>query len=58
MARNPNADGCREFRRFDRRELLRIGSVGMVGLSLPQLLAAAETSGIKPRAKSVLFYHH
>jgi Protein of unknown function (DUF1501) len=58
MARPRNIDGCREFRRFDRREVLRIGSVGLAGLSLPRLLAAAETTGIKPRAKSVLFYHH
>ncbi|MEX0675825.1 MAG: DUF1501 domain-containing protein [Pirellulales bacterium] len=58
MARNPQIDGCREFRRFDRRDLLRIGSIGLVGLSLPKFLAAAQTGHIKPRAKSVLFYHH
>jgi hypothetical protein len=40
-----------------RRDVLRIGTLGLAGLSLPSLLAA-ETSGIKPRAKSVLFYHH
>jgi hypothetical protein len=58
MAQTPISDGCKDFRRVDRRELLRIGSAGVMGLSLPRLLAAAETSGIKPRAKSVLFYHH
>ena len=58
MAHSPQIAGCREFRRFDRRELLRIGSLGLAGLSLPRLLAAAENSGIKPRAKSILFYHH
>lgn len=58
MTRTSKIDGCRDFRRIDRRELLRIGSVGLAGLSLPRLLAAAETSGIRPRAKSVLFYHH
>jgi Protein of unknown function (DUF1501) len=58
MAHDPQRDGCREFRRFDRRELLRIGSIGLAGLSLPQVLAAAETTGIQPRAKSILFYHH
>ena len=58
MARSTQIDGCREFRRLERRDLLRIGSVGLVGLSLPKFLAAAETSGTAARAKSVLFYHH
>ncbi len=58
MARQTTSAGCPEFRRTTRRDLLRVGSLGLVGLSLPKLLAASETVGIKPRAKSVLFYHH
>src|SRR5687767_15139466 len=44
-----------------RRTLLRAGGMGMLGLTLPGLLRAAEAaktsgkSGIKPRAKSVIF---
>ena len=30
---------------FSRRELLRVGSAGMMGLSLPTLLAAEQQSG-------------
>ena len=41
-----------------RRDLLRIGGLGMVGLSLPQFLAAEEKSTRMPRARSVIFYHH
>jgi hypothetical protein len=37
-----------------RRHLLRIGGLGMLGLSLPSLLRAA---GPKPRARSVIFLH-
>jgi len=50
--------GCADFRRTTRREALRIGAIGLAGLSLPRLLAAAEASGARPRAKSILFYHH
>lgn len=44
---------------YSRRELLRIGGAGLIGLSLPEFLArraqAAEAaSPIKPRAKSVI----
>ncbi|REK13092.1 MAG: DUF1501 domain-containing protein [Planctomycetota bacterium] len=58
VTRQLSHDGCRDFARLDRRELLRIGSIGLAGLSLPRLLAAAEAAGVKPRAKSILFYHH
>ena len=40
-----------------RRDLLRIGSAGFLGLTLPQLLRAAEVSGRKRRANSVIFLH-
>ena len=58
MACNSPDAGCREFRRLRRRDLLRIGSLGLLGLSLPEFLAAAEKGRIAPRARSVLFYHH
>lgn len=39
-----------------RRSMLKIGGQGLLGLTLPQLMQAAEnTSAIKPRAKSVIF---
>ena len=41
---------------LDRRTLLRAGGAGLLGLTMPKLLRAAEqSSGIKPRAKSVIF---
>ena len=54
------AAGCPEFRRADwsRRDVLRAGGLGLAGLSLPRLLAAEPSAGIRPRARSVLFYHH
>jgi hypothetical protein len=43
----------------DRRALLRLGGLGMLGLSLPQLLRADAAGGTKPIAKScVLFLLH
>lgn len=49
--------------RYLRRDVLQAGSLSLLGLSLPQFLAAetqaAGQSGAgRPRAKSVLFYHH
>lgn len=58
MGRQTISAGCPEFRQSTRRDLLKIGSLGMLGLTLPKLLAASEAGGTKPRAKSVLFYHH
>ncbi len=52
--------GCREFRRtsrLSRRSLLRVGAAGFAGLSLPALLRASESSGLKPRAKHIIFLH-
>jgi len=42
-----------------RRDLLRIGGLGMLGLTVPKLLQAAEsqTNGPKPLAKSVIFLY-
>lgn len=40
---------------FSRRELLRVGAIGLGGLMLPQLLhSQARASGKRPRAKSVI----
>lgn len=41
-----------------RRAALRIGGLGMLGVSLPQLLAAEQHATHRPRAKSVVFYQH
>lgn len=41
---------------FNRRAMLRVGGAGMLGMSMPKLIRAAEqTRQIKPRAKSVIF---
>lgn len=41
-----------------RRDVLRIGGLGMLGLTMPTLLLAAEQSNApKPRAKSVVFLY-
>ena len=54
--------GCPDFRatcRLSRRSLLKVGSAGLAGLNLPNLLRAAETSGIASTAKArhILFLH-
>ncbi len=49
---------CEEFRAasLSRRHVLRVGGMGMLGLTLPGLLRSAETAAkIKARAKSVIF---
>ncbi len=41
---------------FSRRAMLRIGGAGVLGLTMPKLMQAAESgTGFKPRAKSVIF---
>ncbi len=40
----------------NRRSILRVGGAGMLGLTMPKLMQAAErATSIKPRAKSVIF---
>ncbi len=51
---------CSSFARcqsLTRRQMLRAGSMGLLGLSLPKLLRAAEQAPakVKPRAKNVIF---
>src|SRR5688572_11672806 len=42
---------------WQRRRFLQLGSIGLGGLALPQLLAAEATQAAKPLAKScILFY--
>src|SRR5947209_20167571 len=54
-----DSSACPGFRqtRPSRRELLRVGALGWLGLSLPRLLRAAERGPRKARAKSVILLH-
>ena len=40
-----------------RRAALRVGGVGLFGMTLPQLLAAETRANAKPRVKTVIFLH-
>ncbi len=62
MRRNPPAvktPACQNFNatRLTRRQLLKVGGLGTLGLSLPKMLAANDIPGMRPpaRAKSVIF---
>jgi hypothetical protein len=49
---------CRGYHALNRRQLLQVGTAGLLGLSLPQWLRAADRSGpAKARAKSVILLH-
>ncbi|MEW4571483.1 DUF1501 domain-containing protein [Tautonia sp. JC769] len=50
---------CADFRRamLSRRQMLQVGALGTLGLSLPAALRAEARSGPKVRAKSVIFLH-
>ncbi len=52
-------NGCHAFSpRMTRRHLLQVGGLSLLGLSLPELLRAAERGGKhKPRARAVIFLH-
>ena len=49
-------EGCPEFRRLHRREFLRVGGLGLLGLSLPALFQvqsrASDYTGERPRARA------
>ena len=45
------------FPPLTRRAALRVGGVGLFGLTLPQLLAAEKKAKRKAKAKSVIFLH-
>src|SRR5580704_14730122 len=55
----PRARACTDFDRsmLSRRRMLQIGALGTLGLSLPAALRAEAQSGLKVRAKSVIFLH-
>src|SRR6266508_1860988 len=42
---------------FTRRHLLQIAPAGFLGLALPELLRAADTSPKRRRAKSIIYLH-
>ena len=50
---------CPEFQRssLSRRQMLQVGALGTLGLTLPRALRAEAQSGLKVRAKSVIFLH-
>lgn len=50
---------CQGFRQtaLNRRSLLQVGGLGLLGLGLPQLLRAAEGNARKAKARSVIFLH-
>ena len=50
---------CVDFRRglATRRQVLQVGALGTLGLTLPSALRAEAKSGLKVRAKSVIFLH-
>lgn len=50
---------CADFDRslLSRRQMLQAGALGTLGLSLPAALRAEAQSGLKVRAKSVIFLH-
>ena len=43
------------WNKYSRRSILRIGGTGVLGLTLPKLMQAAERAKLKARAKSVIF---
>src|SRR5262249_49506875 len=48
-------DGCPEYQRLHglhRREFMRVGGLGLLGVSLPNVLAAADYGGAKPQARA------
>jgi hypothetical protein len=50
---------CADFDRstLSRRQMLQVGALGTLGLSLPTALRAEARSGLKVRAKSVILLH-
>ncbi len=57
MDTQPKLFACSGFaaERLLRRDVLRIGGLGMLGLSLPRLMAAEQSGGPTPRVKTVIF---
>ena len=62
MSDSMHSFACQSFHeaRFSRRHLLKVGGLGLLGLTVPALLRAEEWAkgkGPKPRAKSVIFLY-
>jgi hypothetical protein len=62
MPSNSFFSACSGFAsaRLSRRQLLRVGGLGLLGLTMPNLLRGGESAlskAIKPRAKSVVFLY-
>lgn len=57
--RNANHRACARaaVSGISRRRLLQIGSLGVTGLGLPQLLAAADSTGPRPRADACILIY-
>ena len=55
----PRPRACADFGRsmLSRRRMLQIGALGTLGLNLPAALRAEAHSGLKVRAKSVIYLH-
>ncbi len=54
---SPSATSTHIAFRMPRRDLLRVGSLGLLGLSLPELLSAAQSQGLRRgSAKSCLLF--
>src|SRR5579859_2578853 len=53
----PPASGVTMFKRLSRRSFLTIGTLGMAGLTLPQLLKAQASSGGGSSQKSVILIY-
>src|SRR5947208_13915766 len=54
-----SGSACHDFARttLTRRHLLQVGGSGLLGLSLPGLLRAADKGRRTPRARAVIFLH-
>ena len=56
MTRDSATFACRDFQNVNRRHALKVGGLGMLGLSLPRLLQAEQQKPtLKVRAKRVIF---
>jgi hypothetical protein len=54
---SPACPDYQSTQRRSRRTLLRAGTAGIAGLNLASWLAAAEKSGLRPRARHLIFLH-
>ena len=52
--KNPRTDSCSGYDQLalSRRQLLKVGGMGALGLTLPKLLAGSAYQGGRPRARA------